>query len=570
MDEKDLLIIDAEQEGLLVSSPKENDELRERCVKSEADHILVKTKYFTKIYGKDLKLKTIIPFFLDVNITSPPPDARIMDIYELPTGAKIKIFLDEKGTQYIYTIELPESKILLRALPRIHDSLEEFKKTGYTDHEYIKRWYEGYGILEHLLLDEKILEININPPAYKTSMRIIHSDFQECVSNIYATDEFLNFLLTRLKINTGRPLNKAQPQIDGELSVGHVKARVAGIISPFSLFGVGFSIRKHRDKPWTLPLFMKNKSVNALFSGFMSLVISHGRSFLTAGPRGSGKTSLLGSLILEILQRYRIITIEDTQELPVSDYKDLGYDILPLKVRSALIEESLEIPFEKGLRTSLRLGDSALIVGEVRSVEAKILYEAMRVGAMSNVVAGTIHADNPYGVYDRVVNDLGVPKGSFKATDIIIIQNLIKDPSGVGRKRRVIQVTEVLKDWEDTPMFQDLFIYNPKTDELEPTEYLLKGKSLTLQNILARTEGYKDYNSVLDDMYLRSWAKEKMLEFSKGDADLLEAPYLSKQNNLFMKLVKELKPFESEENKKEFMSQFTKELKSILARGRDQ
>src|SRR5690606_23785336 len=109
----------------------------------------------------------------------------------------------------------------------------------------------------------------------------------------------------------------------------------------------------------------------------------------------------------------------------------------------------------------------------------KILYEAVRVGAMSNIVAGTIHADNPYGVYDRVVNDLGVPKGSVKSTDIIIIQSLIKDTSGVGRKRRVIQVTEVATDWEVEPVFQDLFLYNPKTDELEPTEILLKGESVT-------------------------------------------------------------------------------------------
>ena len=61
-----------------------------------------------------------------------------------------------------------------------------------------------------------------------------------------------------------------------------------------------------------------------------------------------------------------------------------------------------------GEKASLRLGDSCLIVGEVRSVEAKALYEAMRVGALANVVAGTIHGASPYGVFDRVVNDLNV------------------------------------------------------------------------------------------------------------------------------------------------------------------
>ncbi|MCK5662423.1 MAG: hypothetical protein KAI17_03005, partial [Thiotrichaceae bacterium] len=44
----------------------------------------------------------------------------------------------------------------------------------------------------------------------------------------------------------------------------------------------------------------------------------------------------------------------------------------------------------------------------------------------SNVVGGTFHADNPYGVYDRCVNAIGIPKTSFKALDICIIANPIK------------------------------------------------------------------------------------------------------------------------------------------------
>ena len=66
------------------------------------------------------------------------------------------------------------------------------------------------------------------------------------------------------------------------------------------------------------------------------------------------------------------------------------------------------------------MGDSA-IIGEVRSKEAKVLYEAMRVGAAGNVVLGTIHADSAYAVWDRVVNDLGVPTTSFKATDLVVV-----------------------------------------------------------------------------------------------------------------------------------------------------
>ncbi len=57
---------------------------------------------------------------------------------------------------------------------------------------------------------------------------------------------------------------------------------------------------------------------------------------LVAGTRSSGKTSLLGSLLLEIMPNHRIITIEDTLELPVAAMRKLDYDVLSMKVRSAL------------------------------------------------------------------------------------------------------------------------------------------------------------------------------------------------------------------------------------------
>ena len=375
----------------------------------------------------------------------------------------------------------------------------------------------------------------------------------------------MNYLETRLKISTGRPLNKAQPQIDGEIHIENTKARVAAIIDPFSVFGSGFSIRKHRENPWTVPLFIKKRSINGWFAGLMSLAITHGRSFLCAGPRGSGKTALLGSLLLEILPKYRIITIEDTQELPIESYKAYGYDILPLKVRSALLDVGMEMPFDKGLRTTLRLGDSCLIVGEIRSKEAKVLYEAMRVGAMSNVVAGTIHGDSPYGVYDRVVNDLGVPPGSFKVTDLIIIQNQIKSITGLARTRRVLSVTEVLKKWNrtDEPEFQDLLVYNTKTDQLEPTEALLRGKSVFIKNILERVTGYTNYNSVVRDIMLRGKVKELYLKLAPEE-EYLEAKFNAKANVLFSTMVEKYKPLKSSANYKLFLKAYVMVLKKLF------
>ena len=117
-----------------------------------------------------------------------------------------------------------------------------------------------------------------------------------------------------------------------------------------------------------------------------------------------------------------------------------------------------EVDPAEALRTALRLGDSALVIGEVRSKEAKVLYEAMRIGALANVVAGTIHGASPYSIFDRVVNDLGVPRTSFKATDVIVVANPVRSADGLHRWRRVTQITEVRKHWEQDPLTENGFV----------------------------------------------------------------------------------------------------------------
>lgn len=568
MEEEDrsVQVIDCETcpYGFAMASPEFSRFCKDHIKHMHYDSLRLKTKLLTKEYNKKLELMSLEPFFVDVRFLPIKKGMELVEEYILKTGAEVRIFKSETDVGYTYHITIPEMFLRISDLKKLYQGVQSFETSGETKSDIIKRWYQEYGILEHLMFDDQLLEINVNPPAYKTPMRIVHSKYDECTSNICPSDDFLNYLATRLKINTGRPLNKAEPHLDGELRIEDERARVAAIIDPFSIYGTAYSIRKHRNKPWTLPLFMDKKSMNYLFAGLMSFAITHGRSFLIAGPRGSGKTAVLGSLILEVLPKFRMITIEDTQELPIDAYSDFGYDILPLKVRSALLKEGMEMPFDTGLRTSLRLGDSCLFIGEIRSKEATVLYEAMRVGAMANVVAGTIHADSPYGVYDRVVNDLGVPKGSFKVTDLIVIINQIKSPGGDKRLRRVMRVTEVLKDWEDKPQFQDLLVYSPTKDHLVPTPELMRGKSVLLNTLLKTIKGSLNYNDLLNDLLLRGWAKQIHLNMAKDKPDYLEAKYVVAANVMFSKLFSNLKPLESAKNMTAFKQAYTYALDEIL------
>ncbi|MBW2985041.1 type II/IV secretion system ATPase subunit [Candidatus Woesearchaeota archaeon] len=403
------------------------------------------------------------------------------------------------------------------------------------------RYTIGFGLIEVLLQDEQIQDVSINSPLGQIPMYIVHGEFGDCVTNILPTKKEAESWASKLRMISGRPLDEANPLLDTEITLPGATSRVSATNPPLTPTGLAFSFRRHRDKPWTLPLFIKVGMISPLAAGLMSFLIDGTRTMMIAGTRSSGKSSLLGGLLIEIMRRYRIITIEDTFELPTIAMRKMGYNIQALKVASALARPGGgEVSATDGIRATLRLGDSALIVGEVRSTEAIALYEAMRIGASANVVAGTVHADSPYGVYDRVVNDIGVPKTSFKATDIIIVANPIKSGDGIHRVRRVTDITEVGKMWEEDPLieggFTTLFKYNVETDTLEPTPELINGESEVLKMVAGNIKELAgDWGAVWENIELRGKIKGELVKAAEEtkDDDLLEAPFVIKSNDQF-------------------------------------
>jgi flagellar protein FlaI len=402
------------------------------------------------------------------------------------------------------------------------------------------RTTSGFGLIEVLLQDKNIQDLVLNAPISSNPIFLRHAEFDECVTNIIPSKDDADSWATKFRMISGRPLDEANPILDTDLILGNIRARVAVIQEPLSPDGLSYALRRHREDPWTLPLFINNKMINNLAAGLFSFLIDGSRTLLIAGTRSSGKTSLLGSLMLEIMPKFRIIVVEDTLELPVDALRKLEYDIIRMKVRGSLLEKSNEVGADEGIRTSLRLGDSSLIVGEVRSLEAKALYEAMRVGALANVVAGTIHGASPYGVFDRVVNDLEVPPTSFKATDCMIIANPVKAAGGLRAVKRVLQLTEVRKHWikdpEEEGGFVDLLKYNVEKDQLEPTDELMNGDSEVIKDIASGVKGWAgDWDAVYDNILLRAKIKQEIVDISKkiNNPMILEAKFNSLSNNMF-------------------------------------
>lgn len=526
----------------------------------------------------------ITPDFMYTRLMAEPPmDGEELDAYSSSLKVNVNIFNTPRDIKPLYHVTPPEFKIsedkyelidlarnvLSEHQPKGQEFLDPEKMrvtffnigrdllTELASHrkmtlsydelnelaEILVRYTVGFGLIEVLLQDQKIQDIMINGPVGQTPIFIVHQDYEECVTNIIPSEQDGESWASKLRLISARPLDEANPVLDTELIIPEARARVAAITRPLNPTGLAFAIRRHRDKPWTLPLFVKNNMISPLGAGLLSFLIDGARTILVAGTRGSGKTSVLGSVLVEIMRKYRIITIEDTLELPVDSLRDLGFNIQPMKVRSALVKSGAEVSADEGIRTSLRMGDSSLIVGEIRSLEAFALYEAMRIGALANVVAGTIHGDSPYGVFDRVVNDLKVPRTSFKATDIIVVANPVKSADGLHKFRRVTQITEVRKEWENDPLaeegFVDLMKYDPKQDKLVPTDHLLNGDSQIVKSIAGNIREWAgNWDAVWDNIILRAKMKETLVEYATRlkENDLLEAKSVIFLNDEFHKI----------------------------------
>jgi len=78
---------------------------------------------------------------------------------------------------------------------------------------------------------------------------------------------------------SGRSLDEANPILDTEILIpGVASARVSVVTQPLSPVGLSYSFRRQRDKPWTIPLFIKNRMISPLAAGlmsFLSMVTEH-------------------------------------------------------------------------------------------------------------------------------------------------------------------------------------------------------------------------------------------------------------------------------------------------------
>lgn len=363
----------------------------------------------------------------------PPPGAALADRWETDTGATVRLYDDDPLRTYHLTP--PAARLDSDAIERLAAAKDRLlddptggdrapgravREVAAEDDpvstlvDVLRRHTHGYGAFEHVFADERVSDATLSAPVTANPLRVV-VDGERCRTNVRLPPAGAATLASRLRRTSGRGFSRASPTLDASLDTEAGRVRVAATTDPAS-DGLSFSFRRGDPDAWTLARLVDVGTLTPAAAGLLSVAVERGVTGLVAGGRGAGKTTALGSLLWELPPEVRSILIEDTPELPADAIADAGRDTQRLRVG-----DGAELAPSEAVRTALRLGGGAIVVGEVRGEEAQALYEAMRVGATGETVLGTIHGESPTAVRERVVTDLGVSPSSFAATDLIVV-----------------------------------------------------------------------------------------------------------------------------------------------------
>lgn len=296
-------------------------------------------------------------------------------------------------------------------------------------------------ILQELVEDEETTEIMVNG----ADNIFVERNGHISPANIYfTTPAKLSDIVQQIASISNRRVNESNPIVDARLKDG---SRVNIVLPPIALDGPVITIRKFSKYHMTMSNLIELGSINTIAGRFLETLVAAGYNIFVSGGTGSGKTTFLNILSDAIPPDCRVITIEDSAELKLTNIRN----IVRLETRMANIEGSGEITIRDLIKTSLRMRPDRIIVGEVRGAEASDMITALNTGHSGSMSTG--HANSAKDMLSRletmILMGANLPINAIRSQiatgiDIIVHLGRLRDKS-----RKVLEIAEI-SDFDGT------------------------------------------------------------------------------------------------------------------------
>lgn len=293
--------------------------------------------------------------------------------------------------------------------------------------EELRADFVGAGPLEPLLRDPSVTDVLVNGPdevwidagtgLVRTSVR-------------FPEEAAVRRLAQRLAATAGRRLDDAAPYADARLPGG---VRLHAVLPPIAVGGTCMSLRLPRSRAFTMDELVAAGSMPREGADLLAAVIGARLAFLLTGGTGTGKTTMLSSLLSLAAPSERLLLVEDSAEL-----RPAHGHVVRLETRPANVEGAGGVRLRDLVRQALRMRPDRLVIGEVRGHEIVDLLGALNTGHEGG--CATLHANAPADVPARI-EALACAAGlsreavhSQLAAALEIVVHLVREP-GDGRRR---------------------------------------------------------------------------------------------------------------------------------------
>lgn len=357
---------------------------------------------------------------------------------ENSTKEKVKLIKEKVMNSYDFAIltdaqmEEAISKCIDEEFADIYMPISEKADIG----DQVFSQIRGLGLLDSIIYDDTITEIMING----------HKDiFIEKDGKVFRLEEEfedekkLEDVIQKIVGQAGREVNEANPIVDTRLQDG---SRVNVVLPPISLKGPIVTIRKFSKEPMTIERLISYGSLTKEIAEVLEILVKAKYNIFICGGTGSGKTTFLNAISNYIPRDERVITIEDSAELQITNVDNL----VSLETRNANTAGIGAITIRDLIKSALRMRPERIVVGEVRGAEALDMLQAMNTGHDGSLSTG--HANSTKDMLSRLETMVltgaeGLPLEAVRqqiasAVDIIVHLSRLRDKS-----RKTMEITEV-------------------------------------------------------------------------------------------------------------------------------
>jgi pilus assembly protein CpaF len=238
----------------------------------------------------------------------------------------------------------------------------------------------GAGPLEPLLRLPDVTDVLVNGPG---PVYVDQGNGLRTSGVVIEEERTIRRLAERTLATCGRRIDDSAPYADGRLADG---TRVHAVLPPLSPGGTCLSLRVPPRRTFTLDDLVARQSMSEDAASLLRDVVRAKLAFVVTGGTGTGKTTILSTLLSEVRPEERIVLVEDASEL-----KPAHPHVIRLEARQPNAEGAGSVTLDVLVRQALRMRPDRLVVGEARGAEVVDLLAALNTGHEGG--ASTVHAN---------------------------------------------------------------------------------------------------------------------------------------------------------------------------------